>query len=624
VRLFSYLACLAVFAVSLLPIGVPSAARAAGFAVTNTNDSGAGSLRQAITDANGADGTVTFALPGDGAHSVAIASSLPAITGNVTVDGTTAPGYAGAPLVTLDGGNMFNPIVTVRAGAALTLSGLVIQHAGNGGIVNAGGLTVIGCTLKANVSGTGGGAIAANGGNLVVKNSLFDTNSSVAIGGGGAVSIAGGTAVIAGSTFSGNFSTTGGGAIFVGASTGSPPLIGALSLTNSTLSGNSAGSRNGGALYVSSSATATLTNDTVTGNHAGAGGGITDNGTATLVNTIVANNVVPAGSFGPDLVLGGGGAFNDGGHNVIGITDSITAFADVSADGTDYTGTAAAPRDPGLVPLPLANNGGPTPTEALLPTSIAINHGDSAICANSTGPTAVSGKDQRGVVRTQGTGCDIGAYEYLVLALNGTTIPTSGGRIALTGTGFQPGLTLTVDGVGTPVTSVSSDGTGLAAVIPAHLPGGVTASVSEPIFASSPATAILTYTIFTPVVQALSPSSGSIAGGVSVTITGAYFAQGASVLFGGMPARDVAIVSDTKITATAPPHNAPGAVGVAVTYQGLTGTLANGYTYGLGNLLPTPQPTVPAQASPPNALPPQRPAGTSAPGGHPVPLPAGR
>ena len=616
------LACLILPA--LLAIASVAPVSAATFTVTNTNDIGAGSLRQAITDANVAGGTISFAITGGGARTIALASSLPTITSAVMVDGTTESGYGGAPLVTLDGSGRYS-VFTVGAGAALTLSGLVIQNAGSGGIVNAGSLTVNGCTLRANLSLNGGGAIATNGGSVAVANSLFDTNTGASAGGGGAISIAGGTVTITGSTFSGNVGATGGGAIFVNTATGSSPLAGTLYLTNSTLSGNSVGTHQGGAVYVSASASATLTNDTISGNRAGAGGGILSNGATTLANTIVAQNTVAAGGSGPDLLSGGGVPFIDGGHNLIGITDGTSAFTDVSADGTDYTGTAALPRDPGLVALPLANNGGPTPTQALTATSIAINHGDNAVCANSTGPTAVRSKDQRGVLRPQGTACDIGAYESFVLALNGTTVPTSGGTATLTGTGFQPGLTLTVDGANAPVTNVTSDGTALAAVIPAHLPGAVTASVSEPIFAPSPAAATLAYANFTPVAQAISPASGPVTGGASVTITGAYFAPGASVTFGGAPAQNVTVASDTKITAIVPPHTAPGAVTVTVVYQGLSGTLADGYTYGIVNPLPPSKPTTsPSPGGPPSPVPLQRPAAASTPGSAPNPLPSAR
>src|SRR5262245_53416398 len=64
------------------------------FTVSNTNDSGSGSLRQAILDANnnaGAD-TIRFAIPGAGVHTITPTSELPTITGPVTIDGYTQQG----------------------------------------------------------------------------------------------------------------------------------------------------------------------------------------------------------------------------------------------------------------------------------------------------------------------------------------------------------------------------------------------------------------------------------------------------------------------------------------------------------------------------------------------------
>ncbi len=606
------LACLIV--TLFLSIGGVASVRAATFVVINTSDAGANSLRDAITQANAHSGsTIAFAITGGGVQTITLMTSLPTITGNVTVDGTTEPGYAGAPLVTLDGGNRAITAFTVGAGVTLNLSSFIIQHMFSSGIVNAGTLNVANVTLANNVAISGGainntGTLIATGctfqsneadndgaalytsGGATITNSLFSMNLSAG-GDGGAISIVGSTVTVIGSTFSGNRTFSNGGAIAVRIVFGPPRIVGMLFLINSTVSGNSAVSLGGG-VYLASYSSATLTNDTVTGNSlgiGGIGGGIyTEPGaTATLANTIVANNTTTGNGTGPDL----SGQYSDGGHNLIREMDTSTGFTDVSMGGTDYTGTIAAPRDPGLVALPLANNGGPTPTEALLSTSIAVNHGDNTICTSQTGPAPVAGKDQRGVLRPQGSACDIGAYEYLILTLNGTTIPTSGGRATLTGTGFQPGLTLTVDGVNAPVTNVASDGTGLTATFHAHLSGNVTASVSEPAFAPASATTMLTYANFTPAVQSISPTSGSITGGASVTITGVYFTPGATVTFGNTPAQHVTVVSDTKITATTPAQSASGAVNVNVTVQGLTGTLTNGYTYGVVNPAPQVRPS---------------------------------
>ncbi len=79
-------------------------------------------------------------------------------------------------------------------------------------------------------------------------------------------------------------------------------------------------------------------------------------------------------------------------------------------------------------------------------------------------------------------------------------------------------------------------------------------------------------------VSAVSPNSGPATGGTSVTITGANFASGATVTFGGTAATNVAVVNSTSITATAPAH-AAGAVTVSVSANGQTANLANGFTY---------------------------------------------
>ncbi len=67
---------------------------AATYVVTSTNDSGPGSLRQAIDDANASSGTdsVYFDIPGDGPHTIRPTSALPAVTDTVVIDGYTEPG----------------------------------------------------------------------------------------------------------------------------------------------------------------------------------------------------------------------------------------------------------------------------------------------------------------------------------------------------------------------------------------------------------------------------------------------------------------------------------------------------------------------------------------------------
>ncbi len=77
----------------------------ATYTVTNTNDTGAGSLRQAILDANGNAGAdlINFNIAGAGVQTIALAAALPQISGQVNLDASTQPGYAGTPLTRIDG-----------------------------------------------------------------------------------------------------------------------------------------------------------------------------------------------------------------------------------------------------------------------------------------------------------------------------------------------------------------------------------------------------------------------------------------------------------------------------------------------------------------------------------------
>src|SRR5258708_705103 len=81
------------------------------FVTTNTDDStpGSGSLRDAITPANaGATNprVINFSIPGGGVQTSTRASALPAIARVMTLDGTMQPGYAGAPLIVIDGNHL--------------------------------------------------------------------------------------------------------------------------------------------------------------------------------------------------------------------------------------------------------------------------------------------------------------------------------------------------------------------------------------------------------------------------------------------------------------------------------------------------------------------------------------
>ncbi|MDQ3930272.1 MAG: S-layer homology domain-containing protein [Chloroflexota bacterium] len=134
--------------------GKTPAAPSATYVVTNTNNSGQGSLRQAIFDANANPGhdTISFNIPGEGVQVIMPAAPLPPITDPVTLDGTTQPGYAGTPIIQLNGsaaGAVQGGLV-VSAGSS-TIRGLVISNFDGAGIKID---SVGGNTIEGNYIGT--------------------------------------------------------------------------------------------------------------------------------------------------------------------------------------------------------------------------------------------------------------------------------------------------------------------------------------------------------------------------------------------------------------------------------------------------------------------------------------
>jgi hypothetical protein len=238
-----------------------------------------------------------------------------------------------------------------------------------GGISNLGMLAVVSSTLSGNQADSGGGIL--NLATLIVVSSTISGNSAAAAGGIENV----GTATVMNSMFSGNTATylDGGGILNDG--------NGIMTLTNSTISGNSAGQRGGG---ISNTNMLTLTNVTLSGNSANAGGGLANyGGTVSLKNSIIAN------SPGGNNCTGGG---------IVSLSHNLSSDNSCALNATgDMTNT-----NPLLGPL--QDNGGPTPTHALLSGSPAINHADNIGCPAT---------DQRGISRPQAGVCDIGAYEYV-------------------------------------------------------------------------------------------------------------------------------------------------------------------------------------------------------------------
>ncbi len=132
---------------------------AATFTVTSTANSGAGSLRQAILDAGDTPGhdLIRFNLPGSGPFTITPLTALPSIQEGVTIDGTTQPGFAGRPLIELNGasaGANVNGLYLLSTGCVI--KGLCINRFTRNGIrvESLGGNVIQGCYIGTDVWGT--------------------------------------------------------------------------------------------------------------------------------------------------------------------------------------------------------------------------------------------------------------------------------------------------------------------------------------------------------------------------------------------------------------------------------------------------------------------------------------
>jgi predicted outer membrane repeat protein len=353
-----------------LAVGGVPVARAATGTVTNTNDSGAGSLRQVIADATPGD-TIVFAAGAAG--TITLTSGELSINKNLTIIG---PGASSLAISGNDASRVFN----VPGGVAASIHGVTIQNgraADGGGIWNSGTLTLNRVVVTSNTAtNDGGGIYNSTGGTLTLTDVTINGNTATADGGG--MKVYSGTVTMTGVTVNGNTAGSLGGGIY---------NTETMTLTNVTISGNTA--TQGGGFF--NQDTATLTNVTISNN---TGDGFFQDGyaytNATLKNTLIANNT----AANCDLNK----ALTSQGYNLSSDNSCATSFTTTG----DLNNT-----DPLLSAL--ASNGGATQTHALQSGSPAIDTGANTGCPST---------DQRGVTRPlDGNGdsnaiCDIGAFEY--------------------------------------------------------------------------------------------------------------------------------------------------------------------------------------------------------------------
>lgn len=156
--------------------------------------------------------------------------------------------------------------------------------------------------------------------------------------------------------------------------------------------------------------------------------------------------------------------------------------------------------------------------------------------------------------------------------------PTSGGMaVTITGNGFQTGATVAFGTVQSTAVTVASS-TQINAVSPAESAGTVSITVTGSNSQSASIPSAFTY-VSGPSISAISPSSGPVTGGTTVTIQGSGFQSGASVAFGGTTAASVNFVSSSEIQAVTPVSSA-GTVAIAVANpDAQTGSLGSAFTF---------------------------------------------
>jgi hypothetical protein len=267
--------------------------------VTSLADAGAGSLRDAIQQAD-ADNpsdkiTINTAVTG----TIDLFSPLPHLDNNIAIQG---PGASSLTVERADGHKINTPMIFVDPGQTASLSGLTIANCNFFAIANSGTLTLSDCIVSGNSNA--GAIINDDAGTLTVSGCTLSGNSSaIGAAGGGITNY--GTATVTGSILSGNSAPFGGGiqnhgpltvrdSLFTGNSAdeggGIANLYSTATVTGSTLCGNSALFL-GGALWNNNVATLVLSGSTVDSNHAPNGGGIQNLGSLTVSNgSIISNN----------------------------------------------------------------------------------------------------------------------------------------------------------------------------------------------------------------------------------------------------------------------------------------------------------------------------------------------
>ena len=242
----------------------------------------------------------------------------------------------------------------------------------------------------------------------------------------------------------------------------------------------------------------------------------------------------------------------------------------VTLTGTNLTGTTAV------------SFGGTAATGIVNMSATQVRCTSPAHAAGSVSVTATSPNGT-----SNGAGYTYNPPAPTLTNVSPTSGTTSGGTsVTLTGTNFVSGATVSFGGTAaTNVVVVSS--TQITCTSPANAAGGVSVTVTTAGGTSSGVS--FTYTASAPTLSGLSPASGSMAGGTSVTLTGTNLTGTTAVSFGGTAATGIVNMSTTQVRCTSPAHAAGGVNVTATTAGGVSNTVP--YTYSSTSYTNTLNPT---------------------------------
>jgi len=434
------------------------------FVVTNLNDPGDGSLRQAIDDSNSNEGpdTIVFEEGLQGTISMNLGEYF--ISDNVGIVGpgpdkiTIDAQGKSSIFIVADGNDEINRIVEISGlrlinGTLVTSGGILKNHEN---------LIVENCEFINGESTLNQGGAIANSNILTIKSSLFENNRAI-FGGteglGGAI-VNNGILVISDSVFSNNQASFGG-AIING---------GIIELISNTLFSNNSAVHDGGAINTSSGVIEKILNTTFYNNSAILGGAIADLSNDAVVYisfTTFANNEASSGganwATSPTKIRNSIFALNTP-DNCIG------TISDFGGNYSDDFSCGLAGDDSLILLGPLADNGGPTETMTLIGGDPVDGATVNCDALNEMGnPTGIPvGVDQRYFPRPSGPRCDSGAFESqptATITVAKVTDPSGVEHFRFGSNGFDPLQDCPLDGGGDGI-FILNDGDSISCIVP--------------------------------------------------------------------------------------------------------------------------------------------------------------